>query len=73
MGRGNWDLNFFLSITRGLTTGTTSGKANFSKIIFIKMILLKLTKRPPGSSPPPRGGVFLLILALEISRGSLKL
>ena len=70
MGRGNWDLNFFLSITRGLTTGTTSGKANFSKIIFIKMILLKLTKRPPRVIP---GGGFWLILAYKISRGSLKL
>ena len=39
------------SSTKGLSTGTTSGKANFSKIIFIKMILLKLTKRPPRSSP----------------------
>ena len=57
-------------ITRGLSTGTTDGKANFSKIIFflIKMILLKLTK-----TPPPGGGGLWLILAFVINLNSLKL
>ena len=47
----------FWFLTSGLITGITSGKSNFSKIIFFnkkKIILLKFDK-----NPPPYGGVFL--------------